>query len=263
MAEGDRQYWLNAYYESGDTLQQEPLSPKERGDAAIKHARACSALGKTRWAVKMWLLILESDKVDDIAKARAQYRLGLHFEEKKDWRDSIDHYQHYVSRFRKLTESGQSSFDMVQEHGDVIAFHIGELYEHRLRDVNSAERAYQAAVDHARQQDSIQFRHLQDGLAKFFMRQERWDEALAVWRLLLAHEKQKGELRIDFTAQYSLQAIKCCLALSDTDSALSVYRDALAVVGEVTEIDKPYIEEAQGLLMDQGIVVDKNAQPEH
>ena len=174
----DRHYWIEQIKKSNKILKNKKIDNETRGQEMIEIARAYSALNKKKKAFKIWSEILSRNDTDIVSKARAQYRIGLLYEDRKNWDKAIKEYKKYIIRYYALTGDQQDHFDYVSEAGDIIHYHIGEIYEFKLNEPQKAEEEYLDAINNSKRMKSLSYNDLVQLIGDFYYRQKKYLKAL-------------------------------------------------------------------------------------
>ena len=245
----DEKYWKAQITDAEQELHKAELSPSERGSSLIKIGRAHSALKNKTEAMKIWLSILSRDDVDQTSKTRAQYRIALADENAQRWVEAINGYQRFSDLYFSLSEKERENFDQVSEHGAVLLFHAGELYEHRLLDVHKAEFMYLKAVQIAEKGRSINLIDLTEHLGDFYFRQKKYDKAMIEYEKVISFFSSIGSKLTSPASRPEYKILKSLMVAGRNEQARKYFDIFISKWGNTTyPPDVYYVEQASSLM---------------
>ena len=246
---GDERYWQDKIVQSEQTLQEKGISPGERGTAMIKMARAYSALEEKNTALRLWQDILSRADVDETSRARAQYRIALADEEAGRWEEAIAGYQKYSSLYYSLLEDQRDNFDQVSEHGAVLLFHAGELYEHRKLQPDKAVAVYQKAIRIATEEQSLNLIDLIEHLGDFYFRQKQYEKAIEQYETVSAYFQENESAMASPATRPEYKIIQSLMLAGRKEEARKRYDGLIEKWGKTNyQLDKDYVEKARVLM---------------
>ena len=254
----DHQYWVEQIKKSNEILKNREIDNETRGQEMIRKARAYSALNKNEKALKIWNEILVRNDTDMVSKARAQYRIGLLYEEQEDWYMAIKEYKKYVKLYSALTEDQQNHFDYNSESGVIIHYHIGEIYEFKLNEIQLAEKEYLDAILNTKKAQSFKYERLEGLIGDFYFRHNNYENSLKYFLELREKNKLDPRYSVIPMTEIIYKIIKCLYFLGRIEEAKTEYNKLLEEWGNTkVTIYKVYIERTIEFMEEQGIKVNK------